>query len=185
MRYFLDRLYDTALWLAASCLAAIALLVGIQLGGRILDGLLMLVHLPPTEFQILSLAEICGYMLAAASFMALAPTLKGGAHIRVTMALNGLSAASRRIVEILAFAIAAFAGVYMTWHFANFAYVSYKFNEVSSGVVRVQLFYPQIFVALGALIFTIALIDELVAVVMRGRPSFRDVEEAFTVGKEG
>src|SRR5690348_8076052 len=150
MRSFLDMLYEMALWLSALCLAVIALLVGIQLAGRILDALLTAFNLAPTGFQILSLAEICGYMLAASSFMALAPTLKGGAHIRVTMALNVFSPGPRRIAELLAFAIAAFASAYMTWHFANFAYVSYKFNEVSSGVVRVQLFYPQVFVALGA-----------------------------------
>ncbi|MFA6267172.1 MAG: TRAP transporter small permease [Pseudolabrys sp.] len=185
MRLFLDKLYEAALWAAALCLATIALLVGIQLGGRLLDGALMLLHLPPTEFQILSLAEISGYMLAAASFMALAPTLKGGAHIRVTMALNGLPPALRRAAELLAFGIACVASAYMTWQFANFAYVSYKFNEVSAGVIRVQLAYPQAFVALGTLILTIALIDELVTIVMSDRPSFRDAEEAFTVGKEG
>jgi len=185
MRNLLDRLYGLALWAAALCLAAIALLVGVQLTFRIIDGILMLLRLPPTEFQILSLNEICGYTLAAASFLALAPTLKGGAHIRVTMALNVLARPFRRAAEILAFGVAAGAGIYMTWQFANFAYVSYKFNEVSAGVVRVQLAYPQALMALGALIFTIALIDELVVILRRGRPTFLDAEEAFTVGKEG
>ena len=91
MRRFLDKLYESALWASALCLVTIALLVGAQLAGRILDGTLALMHLPRTDFVILSLAEICGYLLAAASFLALAPTLKAGAHIRVTMALNGLS----------------------------------------------------------------------------------------------
>lgn len=185
MRNLLDRLYGLALWASALCLAAIAVLVGIQLIFRIIDGSLLLLRLPPTEFQILSLNEICGYTLAAASFLALAPTLKGGAHIRVTMALNVLAPPFRRGAEIVAFGTAAVAGAYMTWHFANFAYVSYKFNEVSPGVVRVQLAYPQALMALGALIFTIALIDELAVILRRGRPSFRDAEEAFTIGKEG
>jgi TRAP-type C4-dicarboxylate transport system permease small subunit len=185
MRHLLDKLYELALWAAALCLSTIALLVGIQLVFRIIDGTLLLLRLPPTEFQILSLNEICGYTLAAASFLALAPTLKGGAHIRVTMALNVLARPFRRAAEVLAFGVAAAAGLYMTWQFANFAYVSYKFDEVSTGVVRVQLAYPQALMALGALIFTIALIDELVVILRRGRPTFRDAEEAFTVGKEG
>ena len=185
MRRILDKLYETALWASALCLAAIALLVGAQLAGRILDGTLALLHLPRTDFVILSLAEICGYLLAAASFLALAPTLKAGAHIRVTMALNGLSEGLRRVAELFAFGLATVAAGYMTWNFVKFAYVSFKFNEVSSGVVRVQLGYPQSFVALGALILFIALLDELVTVAMRGRPSFRDAEEAFTVSKEG
>ena len=39
---------------------------------RLLDGALALLHLPRTDFVILSLNEICGYLLAAASFLALA-----------------------------------------------------------------------------------------------------------------
>ena len=90
MRRALDTLYRAALWASALCLVAIALLVGLQLAGRLLDGALALLHLPRTDFVILSLNEICGYLLAAASFLALAGTLKAGAHIRVTMVLAAL-----------------------------------------------------------------------------------------------
>ena len=73
----------------------------------------------------------------------------------------------------------------MTWQFASFAYVSLRFNEVSTGVVRVPLAYPQAVMALGAAILTVALIDEFVIVLTRGRPSFRAAEDAITLGKEG
>ena len=58
----------------------------------------------------------------------------------------------------------------MTWQLANFAWVSLRFHEVSTGVIRVPLAYPQAAMALGALILTVALIDELV-IVMRARPA--------------
>jgi hypothetical protein len=51
--------------------------------------------------------------------------------------------------------------------------------------VRVPLVYPQAAMALGALVLTIALIDELIIVLTRGRPSFRATEDAITLGKEG
>jgi TRAP-type C4-dicarboxylate transport system permease small subunit len=185
MRRALDTLYRVTLWLSALCLVAIALLVGIQIAGRILDGALALVHLPRTDFVILSLDEICGYLLAAASFMALAGTLKAGVHIRVTMLLGALSESGRRIAEIWAFGFAAFAAGYMTWNLGNFAWVSFRFDEISTGVIKVPLGYPQAFMALGTLMLTIALLDELATVVTRGRPSFRAAEEAITLGKEG
>ncbi len=144
-----------------------------------------LVGLPRTDFVILSLDEICGYLLAAASFLALAGTLKAGAHIRVTMMLSALSEHARRYAEMLAFAVAALGSAYMTWQLANFAWVSFRFNEVSPGVVRVPLCYPQGAMALGAFILTIAIVDELAIVVARGRPSFRQAEDAITIGKEG
>ena len=70
-------------------------MVGMQLAGRIVDGTLALVGLPRTEFNILSLNEIGGYLLAAATFLALAGTLKSGAHIRVTMVLGMLNERAR------------------------------------------------------------------------------------------
>ena len=185
MRSFLDRLYRIALWLAALCLAAIALMVGAQLAARILDGALALVHLPRTSFVILSLNEICGYLLAAASFLALAATLKAGVHIRVTMMLGVLGEEMRRYAEMAAFAAAAIGSGYITWNLASFAWVSFRFNEVSPGVVRVPLCYPQAAMALGAAILTVVLVDEFVTVVRLGRPSFRLAEDAISLGKEG
>ena len=73
----------------------------------------------------------------------------------------------------------------MTGHLANFAWVSFRFNEVSPGVIRVPLVYPQAAMAIGALILTIALVDELFIVASRGRPTFRAAEDAITLGKEG
>ncbi|MDP1910125.1 MAG: TRAP transporter small permease subunit [Hyphomicrobium sp.] len=185
MRRFLDNVYTVSLWASALCLASIALMVGAQLAARLIDGVLSLLHLPRPDLVILSLNEICGYLLAAASFMALAGTLKAGAHIRVTMVLGAFGEHNRRYLEMWAFGFAAAAAAYMTWNLAYFAWVSFKFNEISSGVVRVPLAYPQAAMALGALLLTVALIDELVVVIVRGRPSFRAAEDAITLGKEG
>src|SRR5664280_1760580 len=143
MRRALDTLYTATLWASAFCLATIALLVGAQLAGRLLDGTLALLHLPRTDFVILSLAEISGYLLSAASFLALAGTLKAGAHIRVTMVLGMLGEHARRFAEVWAFGAATAAAGYLTWNLASFAYVSLRFHEVSTGVVRVPLAYPQ------------------------------------------
>ena len=185
MRRVLDRLYRAALWASALCLVAIALLVGAQLAARLLDGALALLHLPRTDFVILSLNEICGYLLAAASFLALAGTLKAGAHIRVTMVLAALSERARYFIELWAFGFAAACASYMTGHLANFAWVSFLFHEVSAGVIRVPLVYPQAAMALGSFILTVALVDEFFIVLSRGRPTFRTAEDAITLGKEG
>ncbi|MEI7804573.1 MAG: TRAP transporter small permease [Hyphomicrobiales bacterium] len=185
MRKILDRLYAVALWLSAICLAAIALLVGLQLAGRIIDGALALVGMAPEGIIILSLAEIAGYLLGAASFFALAGTLKSGAHIRVTMVLAALSARTRRWVEIWALSASAAFSAYVTWNFASFTYYSWLFNEVSSGLIPVPLAIPQAAMTAGILILTIALLDELMIVWRGGHPTFRTAEDALTLGKEG
>ena len=185
MRRTLDTLYRAALWASGLCLVAMALMVGVQLATRLLDGVLALLHLPRTDFVILSLNEICGYLLAAASFLALAGTLKAGAHIRVTMVLAALGERIRYFVELWAFGFAAACAAYMTGHLANFAWVSFLFNEVSAGVIRVPLVYPQLAMSLGSLILTAALVDEFFIILSRGQPTFRVAEDAITLGKEG
>ena len=88
-------------------------------------------------------------------------------------------------MEIWAFGFAAAACGYGTYQLANFTWVSLRFHEVSNGVIRVPLAIPQAAMALGALILTVALVDELVIVVRGGRPTFRMAEDAITLGKEG
>src|SRR3990172_6029024 len=185
MRRILDTLYQAALYASALCLVAIATLVGAQLAARLLDGTLALLALPRTDFVILSLNEISGFLLPAASFLALAGTLKSGAHIRVTMLLGMFGEHTRRYLEVWAFGFAAAASGYMTYQLINFAWVSLRFNEVSNGVIRVPLALPQAAMALGALILTVALIDEFIIVLRGGRPTFRKAEDAIILGKEG
>jgi TRAP-type C4-dicarboxylate transport system permease small subunit len=184
LRRLLDGLYAAALWLSALCLVAIATMVGLQLAGRIVDGILKLVGLRPYGFVILSLAEIAGYLLAAASFLALAATLKAGAHIRVTMALGMLDERRRRLLELWAIGVSAAVAAYMTFHIGRFAYVSWSFNEVSPGLIPVPLAIPQAAMAVGVFVLMVALIDEFVIVARGRRPTFRAHEDALMLGKE-
>lgn len=183
MRAALDRIYAAALWLSAACLVSIALLIGAQLAGRLVDGSLRLLGVEPIGIVILSLAELSGSLLAAASFLALAGTLKAGAHIRITMLLQALPARARYVLELWAFGAAAILAGYIAWQIATFAFVSFQYDEVSPGVLRFPLAVPQAAMAVGAIILTIALIDEFITVLRRRGPSFQTAEDAITLGK--
>lgn len=185
MRTALDRLYLVSGWLAALCFVAIALMVGAQLLGRIADAVMRLAGLRPYGFIVEGLAEIAGYLLAAASLLALAPSLKAGAHIRVALLLSALGPSARWLFELGAFATALVFTGYMTWCMGLLAVDSWRFNEVSHGLVPLQLAYPQAAMFVGLLIFTVALLDELAIVAAQGRPSFAAAEDAITLGKEG
>lgn len=185
MRLVLDRFYATTLWLAALCLVAIAVLVGIQVGARVLDLVLKLFGQPSINFVVLSLPEIAGYLLAASSCFALAGTLKAGAHIRVTMALSAIGEGGRRVLELLIHAVGAFLAAYLTLAMGLLAADSFRFNELSNGLIAIPLGYPQAAMTAGFAALTIAFLDELAEVLRRGRPSYRAAEDAITIGKEG
>ena len=185
MRRFLDRMYLAAGWLSAACFVIIAAMVTVQIIGRIVDSVMRLMGMVPYGFIVEGLAEIAGYLLATASLLALGLALKSASHIRITLVLGLLPPKARWYSELLAIGASAIFASYMTTRLALLAIDSWRFNEVSFGLVPVQLVWPQAAMALGLLVFTIALIDELVITATQGRPSFVATEDALTVGKEG
>lgn len=184
MRAFLDRLYALMLHLAAACLVLIAVLVGAQVAGRIFDGLLKLFGYPPYGFLVASLAEIAGYLLAAASFLALAGTLKRGAHIRVTVLLGNVPEGVRRWLELWVLAVGTMFVAYISLSLVSLVYDSYRFKEVSYGLIPVPLAIPQAVMAAGSVVLLAALADELLLTLRTGRPSFRSSEDSVLGNKE-
>ncbi|MGP9821577.1 TRAP transporter small permease [Salinarimonas sp. NSM] len=185
MRRALDLLYAAGLWLSALCILVIATLVGLQVVARVWDAILQALDLPRSGFVILSLAEISGYLFAAASFLALAGTLKAGAHIRVTMLVNALPGRARTAIEAAALAFGTVAAGFGTWAIGGYAWESWRFGEISPGLVQVPLVWPQAAMAAGAGLLTIAFLDELVGTLRTGRPSFAAAEDAVALGREG
>ena len=185
MRQNLDRLYLAAGWLSAACFVIIASLVTVQLIGRVIDGVMRLLGLVPYGFIVEGLAEIAGYLLATASLLALGLALKSASHIRITLVLSFLPPKARWYAELFAIGASFLFSTFMTLRLALLAIDSWRFNEVSFGLVPVPLAWPQAAMALGLLIFTIALLDELVITATAGRPSFVATEDAIALGKEG
>lgn len=185
MRTVLNVVYAAALWLAALCLVAIVVLVLAQVGARSLDAVLPMLGQPRTGWQILSLSEIAGFLLAGASFLALGPTFKAGGHIRVTMFLGMFGEGARGRIEQAAILLAVVIAFYLAWHVTALAHESWRFNELSIGLVPIPLVWPQIPLVIGAWVLVIALADEAFVLFRHGRFSFRAAEDAISMGKEG
>lgn len=159
MRRVLDSLYLVAGWAAAACLFAIFALVTIQILARLLDGAMRLAGQQAFGFIIPSIAEICGFLLAAASFLALAHTLIAGGHIRVGLVLVRIGPMVRRWVETFVALIAAAGAAYAAVALARLAWRSWQYGDVSYGIVPVPLALPQAVMALGLAVLTVALLD--------------------------
>lgn len=185
MRRALDFLYGAALWMSVACLVTIAVLVMLQVFGRLYDALLVLFGRPRYGFNILSLPEIAGFLLAAASFLALAGSLKAGAHIRVTLALSLLPPRARQAAELLALSIATICAAWAVWFLGALAYDSWRFNELSIGILPIPLWIPQTACFLGAGLLAVAFLDEWLRVLRGQDPSYRAPEDAIALGKEG
>ena len=181
MRKFLNVLYKSAGALAAACLVLIALMVIVQVFGRIFDGLLGLLGYPPYGFLVPSLAEIAGFLLVGASFLALASTLRLGDHIRVTILLQQVPKRIAHWLEawclLVAFAIVS----YFAWQSGLQASDSYVYHEVSFGIIPIPLWIPQTVMTVGLAVFAVSILDDLCRIVFGGKASYHTAYRADAI----
>src|SRR5215831_10398903 len=110
VRRFLDGLYDAAAGLAAFFMVGVLAMVLASVVGRL------------TGFNLRGSDAYAGYCMAAASFLALAHTLKRGEHIRVNLFLERFEGRLRRPLELWSHvagtffcAVLAFYSVRLAW----------------------------------------------------------------------
>jgi TRAP-type C4-dicarboxylate transport system permease small subunit len=149
VRAFLDRLYNAAGYLAALFLVGTLAMVVTGIAGR-----LFAFHVPGTD-------SYAGYCMAAAGFLALAHTLKKGAHIRVTLVIEHIGAGARRALELWSLAVAALLAALFAFYSTRLAYQSWQFHDISTGSDATPLWIPQLAMAFGTLVLFVAFVDEL------------------------
>ena len=172
MRRFLDRLYSASGALAAVCLASICALMLAQAAGR--------------EFGLLirGADDITAWLCAASAFFALGHTFRHGELVRVGLWLDFLKPAARWWAEVFALGVSTLFVGYMAWAVTRFVYESWKFNEVAQGLIKIPIWIPQLSFALGVLIFLTAVLDELILVLKKEKPSYQRAEEERRAAKD-
>jgi len=150
MRRLLNALYDSAAALAALCLIGLLGMVMLSVISRQMG------------FNARGTDAYAGYLMAGAGFLALAHTFKCGEHIRVTLLLNRFGSKTRRVFEVWSLLVASLLGLLLAFYSCKLAWQSLQFNDISTGVDATPLWIPQIGMALGAVVFAIAFVDELV-----------------------
>lgn len=180
MRRALDGAYAAGLWAACTAMVLIALMVLVQVAGRLIDRAALLIGAVPPQIAVPSLAEIGGFLLVASACLALAGTLQAGGHVRVTMIAGALPARAARALTLLALALAAGLAIWAGGHAFLQALDSWQFNSLSYGMIRTPLWLPQGVMTLGIALLAVALVDALVTLWRGGRPAFLAAETAAT-----
>jgi TRAP-type C4-dicarboxylate transport system permease small subunit len=182
MRRVLDSLYRLSGAAAAAFLLAICGIVLLQVGANMIDSAATLVIGEPIGLVVPSYSEFTGFFLVAASFLAMANALRSGSHIRVTLIIRGLAPGPRRWVELWCTAVGTAMSGYFAWYAVDMVIDAYRFNDVSAGIVAVPIWIPQSSMALGLVIFTIALADEFVTLLRGGTPHYEQGEHGDLSG---
>lgn len=165
MRKLLNGMYACSAWIAGFAMIGVLLMVLLTIISRFFG-----FAAPGTD-------AYAGYAMAGAGFMALASTLKAGEHIRVTLILGMLKGKAHKGLEVAALTIATLLSGFLAFYASRLVWQSWEIEDISVGIDATPLWIPQIFMALGTLIFFIAFCDELVMELL-GKRQARATEDA-------
>jgi TRAP-type C4-dicarboxylate transport system permease small subunit len=162
----LQKIYDICGAIAGGLILCICLLISAQIllnaFGRLSPGTL--------ASTIPSYADFSGFMLAGATFLALAHTLRAGGHIRVNLVTNRMPIRIQVAMEGFVLIVAAILICYATWFVGGLVAESVHYGDVSNGIVPVALWIPQSVAAFGLGLLLIAILHTFVDLVRAGSP---------------
>jgi len=156
VRRALDALYAAAAYLAALLLIGTLMMILLGIFGRLLD------------FQVRGSDAYAGYLMAGSGFLALAHTLKRGEHIRASVVSRLLEGHAHKLLELIAIGIAVLLAIVLAWFSVRLAWLSFTLHDISTGNDATPLWLPETGMALGTVIFALAMIDEF-QLEVRGR----------------
>ena len=166
MSRLLQKLYDLCGMIAGGLILCICLLISAQIClnafGRLAPGLL-----PST---IPSYADFSGFMLAGATFLAMAHTLRAGGHIRVNLVVSRLPQKAQFIAEAFVLLIATGLIGYGAYFMGALVVESVHFGDVSNGIIPVPLWIPQSVAAFGIGLLLVAVIHTLFELLVARGP---------------
>jgi TRAP-type C4-dicarboxylate transport system permease small subunit len=160
LRKYLDLVYDTAgyaaaffvfLIFAAMIAQTVMREVGLSTGGT---------------------DDLVAWFSAAAFFLALAHAFRHGDFVRVSLLLERLGERGKRVMETAALAVATVFTAYLAYWAVRYVYESWQYREMSTGVIIVPIWVPQLSFSVGAVLLFIAVADQLVLVLRGGKPVY-------------
>jgi TRAP-type C4-dicarboxylate transport system permease small subunit len=116
--------------------------------------------------------DVVSWMTAAAAFLAMAHTFRHGDFVRMTLVIEATSPRVRRSMEILAILAGLICTGYAAYWVVRSVVDSWRYQEMTTGLLVLPLWIPQIGFAIGAILLFVALLDELVSVVRGATPSY-------------
>lgn len=160
IRRGLDGLYLGAGWLAGLFMLAIFVLMMLLSVGRIVG------------FNIPAGDDFVAWCMAASAFLGLAHTFRSGELIRVGLITDHLKGRAKRGVEFLCLVIGVGSVGFFAWNAVVLTWDSFRFNDISQGVVAVPLWIPQLGYSGGLVILFVAFVDEFVHALRGGEPRY-------------
>jgi TRAP-type C4-dicarboxylate transport system permease small subunit len=160
MRSPFDPVYKLTAFLAVVALLSIAGIILADVTLRQFGG------------QVKSSDDFAGFALAATGFLGLAATYRRGEHIRVGLIVDKTTGARRKALEFFVLTCGIAAIGWATWWIGRLVYDSWRFNEVTMGLVPIKLWVPQFALFFGLAVLLLAMVEDFVRLLTGKTPSY-------------
>ena len=147
MRVFLDRLYLFSGYLAGAFMLAIFVLMMLLSAGR------------PIGLNIPAADDFVSWCMAAMAFLGLAHTFRSGEK-------------TKHWTEVVCLIIGIGFIAFFAFYACQLIRDSWRFHEMSQGVISIPMWIPQIGYAAGLIILLIAFVDEFFYVIQGNLPRY-------------
>lgn len=165
-RTWLRRLYGACAALGGLLFVGVAGFILYQLGSEVFD------YIPR------SADEFAGYCMAGSAFLALAYTFDENEHIRVTLIAHRLKGSARLALDVFAMIVSTALAAYLAWYMVKMVWQSWQYHETTQGLIALPLWIPQSAMALGAVVFFIAVAEKALRVIAGEEIDAFESEEA-------
>ena len=154
-RKLADRVYLWAGYAAALCIFLIFATTMVQMITRYIG------------INLHGLSSYAGYFMAASTFLGLSHALMNGSHIRIET-ISKLLGPKRFYLDLFAFGMGAVIAVWFARYACSMVYTTLILNDVSTDMDATPLWIPQAAMAVGVILFTIAMIDNFLTLLLTG-----------------
>jgi TRAP-type C4-dicarboxylate transport system permease small subunit len=155
----LDTVYLWAGYASAACICLILFVTLAQITTRYLG-----INLP-------GISTYAGYLMAASTFLGLAHALTQGSHIRIET-ISKLFGNGQVYFDLFAFATGSIISGWFAWFSCNMVYTTFVLQDVSTDLDATPLWIPQASMAIGTVIFAVAMIDNFLTLLLTRRHRF-------------
>ena len=151
----LDRLYLGSGYASAACIFLIFATTMVQMVTRYLG------------ISLNGLSSYAGYFMAASTFFGLSYALMQGSHIRIET-ISKLLGPKRFYLDLFAFGAGTIIAIWFARYACSMVYITLVLYDVSTDMDATPLWIPQTTMTIGVILFTIAMIDNFLTLLLTG-----------------
>ena len=161
---FLDRLYLWCGYASGLCIAIILVIIIVQIVLRY------------TGMNLNGLPTYAGYMMAASTFLGMPYALIKGSHIRIET-ISKLAKGATLYLDLVAFFVGTVVAIWFAFYACDMVITTWQLSDISTDLDATPLWIPQMTMAIGTVLFAVALADNFLTLMLTGKyriqPSFQ------------